>query len=399
MEDDISMSAAVRATFYSEVICLKRMLAFFVSFILCLLPVRAFCQAGDGDPAEGINPFDYKLLPLMYQKFGQFAFSPMSLEIALAMAAEGAEGETYAALLAFMETGELTERDFSRYPELKIANAAIVSDSVALLDSYRWALEGKYRAEFIPMDEDVVKQVNIWAKEHTDGMIPEFLTERPNDSLRLILLNALVLDAKWSAPFNREGTWDSVFHSPEGELTVPFMHQSKGREYADADGVQAVKLGYEQSNLELTVILPEEGGMARTLDRLAHEGTGWLGEFRWVEEVRLALPKLCMQSALDLKQIMLDIGCSLPFSLAADFSGMTGDKDLIIGAIMQKVRLDIDEEGTKAAAVTAVMISDGAAPRDEPESVEVIVDRPYILLLQDRELGATLFAAVVTNPR
>lgn len=336
----------------------------------------------------------YRMLKALYEEHGQFAASPASLALALSMAAEGASGETRAQLLSALGVDAPNAPALDGYESLKSANAAIVSDKIALLDGYKSALTEKYQAEILPMSEDIMDQVNAWANEHTDGMIPELLTSPPDPMLRLALLNALALDAEWQAPFDPESTRDGVFHTPDGEVTVPFMHVSRGMEYAEAQGAQAVKLDYKQDELRMILILPDEGELASVLDRIAESGLGWLG-FAPVGEVRLSLPKLSLSSELPLNDLLRSLGVEQAFTDAADFSGMTGDRSLYLSSVLQKVRLDVDEQGTKAAAATGLFISAKGLFLD---SIEMRFDRPFIALIQRDGDAEALFAAVVTDP-
>lgn len=368
---------------------MKRML---MALLILALTIPQACA---GAPQPTRTEMGYKMLQSIYETQGQFAFSPLSLKLALSMAAEGAAGDTRAQLLEALGVDGIPALDLSGYGQLKSANAVIVSDKIALLDTYASLLKDKYQADLIPMAGEVMPQVNAWADEHTDGMIKEFLSEEPGPLTRLILLNALALDADWDMPFDPDRTKEAAFNALDGQVVVPFMHASRGMEYAEAEGAQAMRLAYDGGQLEMVVILPEAGGLDAALRLIAERGLDWLGEFDYRDEVRLALPKLSMQNSIGLKPLLQAMGVELAFGEAADFSAMTGEPDLYIDEVLQKVRLDVDEQGTRAAAVTGIMM---AAKSLVMDSVEMTVDRPFIAVIRDVEGGEPLFVAVVTNP-
>lgn len=364
--------------------------------VICMGLIAALTAlfAGHGLAAPEAPRAD-ALLRALYEQNGQLCFSPLSLEMALSMALEGAQGETREQILAMPGVAALLKNGAGSYPELKAANAAIVSEKIKLLEAFEQALRDKHGAEVIPMSADVVAQVNAWCDEHTDGMIKQLLSERPADTLRLILLNALVLDAKWQVPFDDYSTGDDTFHAPDGDVTVPFMHASRPLTYAEAEGAQVVKLPYLNGDLEMIVILPKEGELLKVLSLIEGQGLSWIKDYRQAGEVQLALPKLSMESSLSLKDILTAMGFDAPFGDGADFSGITQDQELYIDQILQKARLDVDEEGTRAAAVTGMMLAGKGLVID---AVRMVVDRPFIALVRGVEKGETLFAAVVDNP-
>lgn len=367
-------------------------------FLCTALMLALMLPAASGGAAAEAKPqpdLASRMLKVLYEQNGQFVCSPLSLELALRMAAEGAAGDTRAELLNLLGVSELKSIKLDKYKQLRAANAAIVSDKIALLDAYKSTLEKRYQAQITPMGSDVVAQVNAWVSEHTDGMIDPFLTEQPSELLRLALLNALTLDADWLIPFDANITAGDVFHAPDGDVTVPFMSCSRSLQYAQAEGCQLVRLPYANQDLEMLLILPEEGGLDAALARIAQDGLSWARDWRWPGEVHLRLPKVSMASDLDIKKALQAMDVNLPFASDADFSGITKDERLLVDAILQKARIDVDEEGTKAGAVTGMMMVGKGLVTDW---VEMTMDRPFIAIVRGAKDGDMLFAAVVTNP-
>lgn len=366
---------------------LKRMLV----ALLALFVVAA--------PVAEASEFD--LLNTLYRERGQTVVSPVSLNLALLMAAEGAKDETRAELLA---AAGLTEDTLAQYVAeamaitgVSMANAAFVKEGFSVLEAYDAILKDRYQAErFAIGGADVNEKVNAWVKEKTLGLIEELLNQPPDPNLQLMLVNALALKADWSDPFEAEDTWKQAFHAATGDVETDFMHKTSLISYAEMDGMRAVRLTYEGSTLGLTVILPD-GDIAAALDKLAANPVDWATAFGEPVEVSLALPKLSATDTLSLVETLKALGVKEAFGMGADFSGIDGEKDLMIGSVLQKTLLDIDEKGTTAAAATCIGFISKAMPFEEPP-VEFTVDRPYILLLTDGDTGLTLFAAAIDKP-
>jgi len=368
---------------------LKRLLAAVLTFFVCAAPAA---QAQEID-----------LLKALYQQKGQTVVSPLSLNLALLMAAEGAKGETRAQLLA---AAGLTEEDMADYADeamaltkagVSVANAAFVKGDLKVLEAYEAVLRDRYRAERFAIDgAGVNDQVNAWVREKTRGLIDPLLDQPPDPNLKMMLVNALALKADWRDTFEANDTYKQPFHAAGGDVEVDFMHKTSYMPYAALPGMRAVRLAYEGSSLGMTVILPDDG-LAAALDQLSKAPVDWNKAFGNEAEVDLSLPKLSATDTLPLIDALRALGVQDAFETNADFSGVDGTKNLCIGSVLQKTRLDIDEKGTTAAAATALDFIAKAAPMEEPP-VEFTVDRPYILLLTDGDTGLTLFAAAIDKP-
>ncbi len=345
---------------------------------------------------------DVELLKTLYAQRGQTVVSPLSLHLALTMAAEGAKGETRAQLL---QAAGLTEEALADFAEkarkmeaagVRIANAAFVKDGLPVLAEYDALLVDRYQAERFALSKEVNGQVNAWVKEKTEGLIDELLSEAPDENLVLMLVNALALKADWRLPFAAEDTYKETFHAPDGDVDVDFMHQKAYLPYVELPGLRAVRLSYADSTLGLTIVLPD-GGISDALDAISALSSAWDASTDALSEVELALPKLSATDSLSLVDALKALGVTAAFDMTADFSGIDGEKDLFISSVLQKARLDIDEKGTTAAAATSIGFSTKSAPLEDLP-IEFTVDRPYILLLTDGDTGLTLFAAAIDRP-
>jgi len=212
----------------------------------------------------------------------------------------------------------------------------------------------------------------------------------------MMLVNALSFKADWSAPFDAYATGKGTFHAPGGDVEADFLNDTRYLPYASLPGMRAVRLNYADSELGLTVILPD-GSVSDALTQLSASPVDWKRALADRAEVSLSLPKLSCEDSLSLIDALKAMGVSDAFDDRADFSGIDGAQDLYIGSVVQKTRLIIDEQGTTAAAATGIGMAAMAAPNQELP-IEFTVDRPYILLLTDEATDLTLFAAAIDRP-
>ena len=367
-----------------------------LSILLCLVLLGCTALAEASPAGEKLG---FALLKELYAGDGNVMLSPVSLTMALGMAAEGAEGETLAAILRALGAEDASALSSVVPEEIKSANAAFVAQGLELKEAYVDRLNEAYGAEWFELDAEVVEKVNAWVAEHTDGLIDRLLSDAPDPQTGLILINAIAMDAKWEKPFEAYNTIEDSFHAPEGDVTVEMMYQQDFFDYVERDGLQIIRLPYADGALSMWIALPGEGvsiGLDGLLDALAEQGMDYLTDGAEEREVDLFLPKLDLTTENSLSDALKALGVEAPFGSDADFSGIS-EVPLRIDEILQKVRVQLDEEGTKAAAATAAMVACMAMlPEEEP--VEVRVDRPFAFVIADGETDSVCFAGVVENP-
>lgn len=375
---------------------MKKCLCALLALTLFLLPL-----AGAETSSAAGSQLGFELLRELNNGSDNRVLSPVSLAYALAMAAEGAEGDTRAELLEALAAedpstaGELT--DALEAAGLKVANAAFATGGVAISEDYIKALADAFGAEWFEAGDDLAGRINQWVSEHTDGLIDRMLDDELSDDTALALVNALAMDADWLSPFAPDVTVDGAFHAPDGDVTVPFMHQTLSTRYGERDGVQLLRLGYADSDLELLIALPgEDGSVSDVLDGLCEEGLAYFQFGEEGVEVSLSMPKTDISDANSLVDALKALGIKAPFGDSADFSGISEEGGLYISQILQKARLIFDEEGTQAAASTVVSVATSAYNPDLP--VEFNMNRPFVAVIADAATGAVCFAAVVNNP-
>jgi len=218
---------------------------------------------------------------------------------------------------------------------------------------------------------------------------------------RLVLANAIYFNAAWMHPFEESATQDGTFYllgsgsRHGGEVTVPMMQQMESMGYAQGDGYQIVERAYVGGSMAMDIILPAQGSFEAIEGAL---DAGWLqsalADLHY-GQVWLSMPRFEFESEIGLSQVLIAMGMPSAFGDQADFSGMDGTRDLFISDVVHKAFVSVDEEGTEAAAATAVVM----AATSMPEVLgEVSVDRPFIFLIRDLQTGAVLFVGRVMNP-
>jgi serpin B len=307
-----------------------------------------------------------------------------SLDILLGQRGEGAQGKD--------------EEGF----RLNIVNAIWGQKDYKFLDEFLDVLAENYGAglrilDFINQTEESRVTINDWVSDQTEGRIKDLIPPGVITALtRLVLTNAIYFNAAWEYPFDENATHDGPFYLLDGtEVTVPMMGQTESFRYAEGDGYQAVELPYDGRELSMVILLPEEGQFETfegSLDASLVDAI--IGDLK-SQEVALTMPKFEFESEFGLKDTLSAMGMPIAFTDAADFSGMTGGKDLQIAEVIHKAFVSVDEAGTEAAAATAVVMELTAMPE---EPVEITVNHPFIFLIRDIETGTILFIGRVVNP-
>jgi serpin B len=255
-------------------------------------------------------------------------------------------------------------------------------------------------ADFQSAPAEARAQINDLIAEQTAGKITNLLgPDAVSAATRLVLANAVYLKAAWTFPFPARATADAPFYPGDASgasLTVPTMRLTSDLAYLRADGYQAVLLPYKESRLAMAVVLPEAGPPAALAPRLAH-GLAPLLTGATRQSVALSLPKFRQRAGFGLIPVLQQLGVQDAFTSAADFSGITSALRLFIGAVVHQAYIDVDEQGTEAAAATAVAMRPMALRRG-PEPVRMIVDRPFLFAITDTATGLPLFLGQVSRP-
>ncbi|NIN69814.1 MAG: serpin family protein [Anaerolineae bacterium] len=374
------------------------------------------------DLVEGNRAFAFDLYQVLREGNENLFYSPYSISLALAMAYAGARGDTEEQMmdtLHFTLTQDRLHRAFNALDlelarrgegakgkdaqgfRLNIVNAIWGQEGYGFLSEYLDALAQNYGAGLRLLDlaaapEECRVTINDWVSEQTEGRIEDLIPRGVIDALtRLVLTNAIYFNAAWSEPFWPELTEDGTFYLLDGgEVTVPMMRQTASFGYAESEGYEAVELLYDGWQLSMVILLPEAGGFEPFESSLRAEWVDAVLTDLAPRQVALTMPRFEFDSGFSLGHALAEMGMPVAFSAEADFSGMTGSRELFIAEVIHKAFVSVDEAGTEAAAATAVVVVAGMP--EEP--IEVTVDRPFIFFIRDIDTGSILFVGRVKNP-
>ena len=211
----------------------------------------------------------------------------------------------------------------------------------------------------------------------------------------LVLTNAIYFKASWLTKFDPDQTADGTFHAASGVRTVPMMHKTFETSYAEGDGYQAVALPYLSKDVRMLILLPAEGQFEKIAGSLNDTFYQELLSNLSGTTVKLTMPRFSFESENPLKSPLQSLGMTVPFSDTADFSGISGKRDLFIDEVYHKAFVAVDEKGTEAAAATAVVMTKSSAPLKVPE---VTLDRPFVFTIYDHPTGEILFLGHLADP-
>lgn len=372
---------------------------------------------------EGNNAFALDLYQSLRSQDGNLIYSPYSISIALAMTYAGARGETeiqMAQTMHFLPQNQLhpalnaldleltrqgTAKSKSETPlQLNIANAIWARQGLPLLQEYLDVIAQNYGAgiqlaDFINRSEAVRKEINGWVSEKTNDKIRDLIAEgilTPDTAM--VLVNAIYFKGDWIYPFDPNETHDAPFHLLDGsDVQAKMMSQTlSGIPYVQGHGYQSIELPYQGGTAAMDIIVPDEGQFNEfetTMD--IQKINEILDGMQPGDTLNLQLPKFSFTTDLNLNDQLSAMGMPDAFSIQADFSGMTGKRDLYIDAVLHKAFVAVDEKGTEAAAATAVIMKETAM---ESSELRLTVDRPFIFVIRDLPSGQILFVGRVLNP-
>ncbi len=357
---------------------------------------------------------------------GNLALSPYSVAVALAMTQNGARGKTLAemtdvlggveperlngglnALTSYVESlaGTKEKLDGKKGEiALRAANQLFGEQTMTFEKPFLDTLAREYGAglravDFVGDTEGARVAINDWTAERTEDRIEELIPSGVLDALtRLVLVNALYLKAPWEEHFVKELTTDKAFHLLDGStVKVPMMSLQTGvGHYGKGDGWQTLQLPYAGRELAMSIVLPDEGRLEDVEAEIAGGALPTMLASVQPEMVDVSLPRWTFRTEASLADVLSALGMTTPFDAnAADFSAMTTEAKLFISAVLHQTFIAVDEEGTEAAAATAVVMSESSLPQYVPFTV----DRPFLFVIHDIEHGTPLFLGRVADPR
>ncbi len=394
-----------------------------VVFITFLSFQGAFSDTKGSEGYAGNISFSIRLFDELKKNNNKnIFFSPYSIRTALAMTYEGAKGKTkeeMANVLNFPYDLNRLHSEIKRENEyfkgiqekgeieLNIANSLWLQKGYPILDSYFENLKEYYsiipfQVDFIHETEKVRKEINLWVERETKKKITKLIRPKqlkPNTTL--VLCNAIYFKGSWLKGFDKKNTFKAPFYiDGKQQVQTDFMNQEGDFKFLKLQGLSTIELPYKGKDLSMVIFLPEKrDGLKEMENELSpkrmEEILTALSKVNG-QEVKVIIPKFKMTCSFELSRALSDMGMPHAFR-DADFSGIDGQRDLFIGSVIHKAHVDVNEEGTVAAAATAVVVTRMAMPEKYDEII-FRADHPFLFLIKDNRQNQILFFGRVTKP-
>ncbi|MCJ7717395.1 MAG: serpin family protein [Anaerolineales bacterium] len=384
-------------------------------------PAESLAQLAAGNTSFALDLYQY-----INSREGNLFYSPYSISSALAMTYAGAEGKTaqemesvfhflmeedklhpafnaldqHLVSLANMDIPEDQGDPF----QLNIANAIWGQKDFHFEADFLDILAANYGAglrllDYVEEPEESRQNINQWVSDQTQEKIQDLIPQGAiNSDTRMVLSNAIYFKATWLEQFEVIFTDAGIFTGLNGEqMPVTMMqHGSDPRfQYYQGDGFQAVDLPYVGNQVSMLVLVPDQGRFLDFEDGFTSQTLDHILEELAYTPVAITFPKFEFESEISLANILAEMGMPSAFNAEADYSGMTGSKELFISDVFHKAYIKVDEEGTEAAAATAVLMELTSAPENP---IQLTVDRPFLFLIRDHETNSILFLGRVVSP-
>jgi serpin B len=381
--------------------------------------VKAAIDPNQQTVVAGNNKFALELYRNLQSREGNLFLSPYSISTALAMTSAGARGQTEKQMAETLCFAPMKNEQFHKAfgkiikqlnasgekggYELTVANALWGQKDYKFLPEFLTLVRENYggdlqQVDFVKQTEAARKTINTWVEDKTKDKIKELIKPGTLDSMtRLVLTNAIYFKGKWESQFKPEQTQDAPFTLLGGQnINTPMMHQTGKFGYMETDILQALEMPYVNNDLSMVILLPKKLDGIKELEKelVSDNLAGWLGKIH-KREVQVFFPRFKMTSEFELARILDAMGMPDAFSSKADFSGMTDNRELFISAVVHKAYVEVNEEGTEAAAATGVAMKlTSVAP---PPPV-FRADHSFIFLIRDNQTGSILFLGRLANP-
>jgi serpin B len=362
--------------------------------------------------ARLVQAFGTDLFRAIAEQDGNLLCSPYSVAVALGMARTGARGSTADEMDRVLHATSATELNaglnaLTQHIEglgVDAANSLWGQHGVrwerpfldALAESYGTGLR---QVDYIHDSEAALQAINSWTSDQTHEKIPKLLPPGIlDDTTRLVLVNAIYVKAPWAVPFEKSLTQDRPFTRADGSAArVAMMHSSSDVQlsYARGPGWQAVDLPYADGGLAMAVLVPDLGRLDEILRGFDAAFVRAMLTGLQPTGVALQLPRWTLRTQVLLNEVLGDLGMPTAFTGRADFTGMAREEPLEIAAVMHEAFIAVDEQGTEAAAATAVVMNLASA---RLSTVQLTVDRPFLFVLHDTATGTPLFIGRVSDP-
>jgi serpin B len=402
----------------------------FLIMIFFAIPIQGVEPIGnktDGKVvAKGGNEFATDLYGKLAKQEGNLFFSPFSVSTALGMTSLGAKNETLAQMIKTLHLpedpvkihggfsallGSLNNEKVDpkkRGYELNVANRLWGAKGAKwlpeyLTDSQKFYGAGLQELDFEKATEASRETINRWVEEKTKDKIKDLI---PSGALmadtQLVLTNAIYFKGSWAEEFDKKLTKDLPFHvTSDKSIKVPMMYSVRDASYFEDSNAQVLQLPYRNGELSMILFLPKKKNDLAGLEKkfTSENVNKWLSQLRKEDDARITIPKFKMTSKFDLEKTLPEMGMKDLFSAGvADLSGMTGSKNLFISQVIHKAFVDVNEEGTEAAAATAIIARPTSAPIKPRTPPVFTADHPFLFVIRDNRSESILFMGRVSDP-
>jgi serpin B len=387
--------------------------------IILLSVFFAFLQISKAQNiTEGNNKFAMNLFHKLANNSSNVFFSPYSISTALFMTAGGAKSQTETQMLDVLCQTENTQAYHQKFGDhlslvekkekikLNIANSIWMQKGFIFRQDYIDLLSKAYTAKLnesnfkINPDQEA-KKISKWVEGRTNNKIKDLI--KPGvlqTNTRMVLVNAIYFYGDWGNQFDKENTLEADFYlNNKTTIKAKLMNIEYKMPYASDDIFEVVSVPYSSGEASMLIFLPKsKDNFDKSIQALTFERLNALSGNLAHEKVNLKIPKFTMTTEFELSQTLSTMGMSLAFTDMADFSGMTGEKDLKIDKVIHKAFVDVSEKGTEAAAATAVIMVTKSAGPDMGKTIYFKADHPFIFVIKDNTTGQLLFVGLVNNP-
>jgi serpin B len=393
-----------------------------MGFLIVAVLLAVTCASADSvkSVVDANTTFALDLYQRQHGNTGNLFFSPYSISTALAMTYGGARGQTAKEMAQVLHfnlpeaqvhsgfaslIGQINELGKGKQLSLSVANSLWCQQSYHFTDSFLKLVHDSYFAEarlvdFIHQTEPTRRQINSWIEQKTQDKIRDLL--QPGDltpATRLVLCNAIYFKGNWTSQFETNATHtEPFFTAPDQKVDAPLMSQTEKVRSKQFDDFAILALPYSDNELSMVIVLPKAvAGLAPVESKLA-QLPEWLTALDQAPEdkAQIFLPRFKLTLRLQLSRDLAAMGMSDAFGPKADFSGMTGAKDLCISEVVHQAFVDVNEQGTEAAAATALVMRSMAVMANPIPVFRM--DHPFIFLIRENKTGSILFLGRLADP-
>jgi len=365
---------------------------------------------------EADNSFGFELFKQINSATSEdknLFISPLSISMALSMTLNGAAGTTLEGMKTALQLPTLTTQEINEINQflldklisldpkvrLAIANSIWYRKDFYVLPDFLTTNQKYYQAQVSPLDfsgQDALKTINNWVYDQTGKKIEKIVNQIDPEDV-MFLINAIYFKGDWKMKFDKNKTADEDFYLSDGnQLSVPFMKQKITANYYTNDNVEAIELPYGRGNYSMVVMVPKGNYSVTDLINGMNSDTwkSWKKEFSETKDINLKLPKFRFEYEITLNDILSAMGMQEAFSDQADFTGINPIGQLYISEVKHKSFIEVNEEGTEAAAATSVGISFTSVPQE----IWFSADKPFLFFITELNTGCILFMGKIARP-